>query len=291
MTRDREVNLGNLNDVTVDDHGDTGRRSSPAGADNNGKGEGKGKPPKAPKKPAPKAHSSGGGGGGWMIACLVLVVLIAVMGVWFQKQMTVLQAQMDERISESSQKLGNLQSRLSATDESLNQSSGQLQDTVRAQGKKLEENNTEIRKLWDLSNKRNRADIAEQSKKLNALSSTINEVKKAQAGVDGKLQGIGKDTAALKKQVDSAVAAVNKSSEQWQTRISQMQTQLDVLVENINQLESQQQNLKNALAKVEKGQAGLAALKDRVDETEAAIAAFDAYRLQVNSRLDKLEGR
>jgi len=62
-------------------------------------------------------------------------------------------------------------------------------------------------------------------------------------------------------------------------------------VENINQLESQQQNLKNALAKVEKGQAGLAALKDRVDETEAAIAAFDAYRLQVNSRLDKLEGR
>ncbi len=91
--------------------------------------------------------------------------------------------------------------------------------------------------------------------------------------------------------MDSAVAAVNKSSEQWQTRISQMQTQLDVLVENINQLESQQQNLKNALSKVEKGQAGLAALKDRVDETEAAIAAFDAYRLQVNSRLDKLEGR
>ena len=25
--------------------------------------------------------------------------------------------------------------------------------------------------------------------------------------------------------------------------------------------------------------------------TEAAIAAFDSYRLQVNSRLDKLEGR
>ncbi len=291
MTRDREVNLGNLNDVTVDDHGDAGRRSSPAGADHNGKGEGKGKPPKAPKKPAPKAHSNGGGGGGWMIACLVLVVLIAVMGVWFQKQMTVLQSQMDERISESSQKLGNLQSRLSATDESLNQSSGQLQDTVRAHGKRLEENNTEIRKLWDLSNKRNRADIAEQSKKLTALSATLNEVKKAQAGVDGKLQGISKDTAALKKQVDSAVAAVNKSSEQWQTRISQMQTQVDVLAENINQLESQQQNLKSGLAKVEKNQAGLAALKDRLDETEAAIAAFDSYRLQVNSRLDKLEGR
>ena len=288
MTRDREVNLGNLNDVTEDDHGDAGRRPSPAGS-NKPAEKGAGKPPKAPKKPVPP--SSGGGGGGWMIACLVLVVLIAVMGVWFQKQMTVLQSQMDERISESSQKLGNLQSRLSATDESLNQSSGQLQDTVRAHGKRLEENNTEIRKLWDLSNKRNRADIAEQSKKLTALSATLNEVKKAQAGVDGKLQGISKDTAALKKQVDSAVAAVNKSSEQWQTRISQMQTQVDVLAENINQLESQQQNLKSGLAKVEKNQAGLAALKDRLDETEAAIAAFDSYRLQVNSRLDKLEGR
>jgi len=287
MTRDREVNLGNLNDVTVDDHGDAGRRPSPAGS-NKPSSKGAGKPPKAPKTPPPASH---GGGGGWMIACLVLVVLIAVMGVWFHKQMTVLQTQMDERISESSQELGNLQSRLSATDESLNQSSGQLQDTVRAHGKKLEENNTEIRKLWDLSNKRNRADIAEQSKKLTALSATLNEVKKAQAGVDGKLQGISKDTAALKKQVDSAVAAVNKSSEQWQTRISQMQTQVDVLAENINQLESQQQSLKNGLAKVEKGQAGLAALKDRLDETEAAIAAFDSYRLQVNSRLDKLEGR
>ena len=286
MTRDREVNLGNLNDVTVDDHGDAGRRPSSAG-NNKPSGKGAGKPPKAPKAP-PASH---GGGGGWMIACLVLVVLIAVMGVWFQKQMTVLQAQMDERISESSQELGNLQSRLSATDESLNQSSDKLLDTVRVHGKKLEENNTEIRKLWDLSNKRNRADIAEQSKKLTALSATLNEVKKAQAGVDGKLQGINKDTAALKKQVDSAVTAANKSSEQWQTRISQMQTQVDVLAENINQLESQQQSLKNGLAKVEKGQAGLAALKDRLDETEAAIAAFDSYRLQVNSRLDKLEGR
>lgn len=287
MTRDREVNLGNLNDVTVDDHGDAGRRPSSAGS-NKPSGKGAGKPPKSPKTPAPASH---GGGGGWMIACLVLVVLIAVMGVWFQKQMTVLQTQMDERISESSQELGNLQSRLSATDESLNQSSDKLLDTVRTQGKKLEENNTEIRKLWDLSNKRNRADIDEQSKKLTALSATLNEVKKAQAGVDGKLQGINKDTAALKKQVDSAVSAVNKSSEQWQTRISQMQTQVDVLAENINQLESQQQSLKNGLAKVEKGQAGLAALKDRLDETEAAIAAFDSYRLQVNSRLDKLEGR
>lgn len=287
MTRDREVNLGNLNDVTVDDHGDVGRRPPSAGS-KKPSGKGPGKPSKAAKAPAPASH---GGGGGWMIACLVLVVLIAVMGVWFHKQMAVLQAQMDERISESSQKLGNLQSRLSATDESLNQSSGQLQDTVRAQGKKLEENNTEIRKLWDLSNKRNRADIDEQGKKLTALSATLNEVKKAQAGVDGKLQGINKDTAALKKQVDSAVTAVNKSSEQWQTRLSQMQTQVDVLAENINQLESQQQSLKSGLAKVEKAQAGLAGLKDRLDETEAAIAAFDSYRLQVNSRLDKLEGR
>ena len=91
--------------------------------------------------------------------------------------------------------------------------------------------------------------------------------------------------------MESAVTAVNKSSEQWRTQISQMQTQVDVLVENINQLESQQQSLKNRLAKIEKGQADLSALADRVDDTEAAVAAFDAYRLQVNNRLDKLEGR
>ncbi|MCG8394708.1 MAG: hypothetical protein MI745_16660 [Pseudomonadales bacterium] len=282
MTRDREVNLGDLDEVAVDDHGGPARR--PAAA--------KGKPPRKPKDPAGKPPAGGAsGGGGWMAACLVLVVLIAVLGVWFHKQVNGLQAQLDNRLSESTEKLGNLQSRLSATDETLNQSSGRLQDTVQSHGKRLEENSDEIRKLWDLSNKRNRANIAELDKKLSALSGSVSQVKKAQAGVDDKLKGIDKDTAALKKQVESAVTAVNKSSEQWRTQISQMQTQVDVLVENISQLESQQQSLKNRLAKIEKGQADLSALADRVDDTEAAVAAFDAYRLQVNNRLDKLEGR
>ena len=238
MTRDREVNLGDLDDISVDEPlrpgqtrpaaasaGGAGKGATPGG----GKGAGKG------KSSAPKPASTGGGG--WIAACLILVVLIAVLAVWFHRQVGVLQAQLDNRLTESSQQLGNLQSRLSATDESLNQSSGKLQDLVRAHSKALEDNRTEIRKLWDLSNKRNKADIAEQGKKLSALGSSVESVKKAQAGVDGKIKGLNQEAATLKKQVESAVSAVNKSSQQWQTQISQMQTQLDVLVENIGQLE------------------------------------------------------
>ena len=125
MTRDREVNLGDLNEVTVDEPRANTSRAASGG---NGK-----KAPPGGGKPAPKPQklaSSGGGNGGWMAACLVLVVLIAVLGVWFNKQVTGLQAQLDNRLTESSEKMGNLQSRLSATDESLNQSSGKLLDTV-----------------------------------------------------------------------------------------------------------------------------------------------------------------
>ena len=119
----------------------------------------------------------------------------------------------------------------------------------------------------------------------------MTEVKKAQAGVDGKITDINKEAASLKKQVESAVSAVNKSSQPWRTQISQMQTQLDVLVENLNQVEKQQKNLDAEMNKISKTQAALSSLEGRVDDAEAAVAAFDAYRLQVNNRLDQLESR
>ena len=284
MTRDREVNLGDLNEVAVDEP----RANTPRAASG---GNGKKTPPGGGKSKPQKPASSGGGNGGWMMACLVLVVLIAVLGVWFSKQVAGLQAQLDNRLTESSEKMGNLQSRLSATDESLNQSSGKLLDTVQSHGKKLDANQDEIRKLWDLSNKRNKAAIVEQKKALNALSASVSDVKKGQAGVDGKLKSISTDAAALKKQVESAVAAVNKSSDQWQSQIGQMQTRVEVLVDSIKQLERQQTSLKSGLDKVEKAQGKISTLDGRVDDVEAAVAAFDAYRLQVNSRLDSLEGR
>jgi|AZIH01.1.fsa_nt_gi chromosome segregation ATPase len=287
MTRDREVNLGDLDGVTVDTPGTTPSLSaSPGGRDK--------KTPPGRKKTAPKPQKptpSGGGNGGWMAACLVLMVLIAVLGVWFSKQVAGLQAQLDSRLTESSEKMGNLQSRLSATDETLNQSSGKLLETVQSYGKKLAANENEIRKLWDVSNTLNKTTIAKQQKALNALSLSVKEVKKGQAGVDGKLKSISVDAAALKKQMESAVAAVNKSSDQWQSQIGQMQTRMEVLVDSIKQLEREQINLKNGLAKVEKDQGKISALDASVDDLEAAIAAFDAYRLQVNSRLDSLEGR
>ncbi|BAP13518.1 MAG: hypothetical protein AOY29_13665 [Alcanivorax borkumensis] len=287
MTRDREVNLGDLDGVTVDAPGTTPSLSaSPGGRDK--------KTPPGRKKTAPKPQKptpSGGGNGGWMAACLVLMVLIAVLGVWFSKQVAGLQAQLDSRLTESSEKMGNLQSRLSATDETLNQSSGKLLETVQSYGKKLAANENEIRKLWDVSNTLNKTTIAKQQKALNALSLSVKEVKKGQAGVDGKLKSISVDAAALKKQMESAVAAVNKSSDQWQSQIGQMQTRMEVLVDSIKQLEREQINLKNGLAKVEKAQGKISALDASVDDLEAAIAAFDAYRLQVNSRLDSLEGR
>ena len=43
--------------------------------------------------------------------------------------------------------------------------------------------------------------------------------------------------------------------------------------------------------KISKTQAALSSLEGRVDDAEAAVAAFDAYRLQVNNRLDQLESR
>ena len=134
MTRDREVNLGDLDDVSVDDHRKPAPKAAQAAPRKPAPGKPGGKPPGKPEGPRGPRPASGGGNGGWMAACLVLVVLIAVLGVWFHKQVGTLQAQLDNRLSESTQKLGNLESQLSATDESLNQSSGKLQDIVAGHG-------------------------------------------------------------------------------------------------------------------------------------------------------------
>lgn len=292
MTRDRDVNLGDLSNVTVDD---TPRRPGAASQPRPAPGATTQKTASAPRAakrqpahPKPKASFSGGG---WMGASLALLVLLAVMGGWFHSQMSGLQAKLDASLNSSSQQLGNLQSQLSATDESLNQSSGALRDTVAQHSKQLAENASEIRKLWDLSNKRNRAAIDAQAKKLTALTAKVSKVEAAQAAVDGKIKTINDTAAALKKQLESAVEAINTSSQQWQSQISQMRTQLEVMVENIHQLERAQAELKAAVAQMAEAKKERQAMAAQLSDIEAAIAAFDAYRLQVNGRLDQLERR
>ncbi|MBU57282.1 MAG: hypothetical protein CL543_00200 [Alcanivorax sp.] len=300
MTRERDVKLGDIDDVPVDEPrrrpaGEQPRPPKSGGGGNgggNGNNKGGGRRP-APRQPEPR---SGSGGGGWVFLTLVLAVVLAVACTYFYREISRLQGQMETRMGMSSEQLENLQARLSATDESLDQSAGKLRDTLSQHGKAIDTNGDEIRKLWDVSNKRNKEWIQENQKTLDsvekALKSNQNalaELKKTVGGYDQSIKQVRGQIDELQSKVASAIEAVNDSSDQWRTQINQVETQVDVVVDTVKQLEQQNQTQKQAIASLRSNQSGAAQLDQRLSEIEDAIRAFDQYRLQVNNRLDSLE--
>ncbi|HCI09716.1 MAG TPA: hypothetical protein DFK55_03010, partial [Alcanivorax sp.] len=98
-------------------------------------------------------------------------------------EITALQGQMETRMGMSSEQLENLQARLSATDESLDQSAGKLRETLDNQNKAIDKNEDEIRKLWDVSNKRNKEWIQENQKTVQSLRDSLKSNDSALAGL------------------------------------------------------------------------------------------------------------
>lgn len=303
MTQERDVKLGDIDDVNVDEP-----RRRPAGEDRpargggggngggrGGNGGGRGERP-APRRASPPRRDEGGGSGGWIILTLVLAVVLAVACTYFYREISRLQGQMESRMGLSSEQLENLQARLSATDESLDQSSGKLRGTLSEHSKAIDTNGAEIRKLWDVSNKRNKDWIEENQKNLASVQKSLKDnesataaLKKTVDGYDQNIKQTRDQIADLQKKVDSAVKAVNDASGQWRTQVSQLETQVDVVVDTVKQLEQQNQTQKQALAKLQSNQSGADQLNQRLSNIEDAIKAFDQYRLQVNNRLDRIE--
>ena len=140
MNEDRELKLGNIHDIDVDD--DAAEQS--AAADPASRPE-----EAAARAKVPRPAAATDGSSVWMAATAFLLVLVLVLGAWFHRQLSGLQAVVDNRLSESTEQLGSLASQLSATDEEVTQTSDQVRQT-------LATHDSEIRKLWDVSNKRNR---------------------------------------------------------------------------------------------------------------------------------------
>ena len=258
MSEDRSPRLGDIDDLAVEERAAAVRKGSSE------------KPSAKQRKTAPvtgQARPSH-----WMWAAVLLGVLIVVLSTWFYKQITVLQAQVDNKLSDSTQQLGNLASQLSATDESLNQSAEQISETLKL-------HDSEIRKLWGVSNDRNKQWIRENQESIKKLNSV-------QDGVD-------KNVASLREEIKR----LDTSLKQYVIARNQMQTQIDLLNEEVKQAQSRlaaQKKAVDTLAAIQPQLSALAKLQTgegldiRLSEIEAAIEAFDAYRRQVNVRLDKL---
>ena len=111
--------------------------------------------------------------------------------------------------------------------------------------------NKEIRKLWDLSNKKNRNNIANLLGQVNELENYIEDVKK-----------LGSTIAAKQRAMDLELAKLERAQENFQGKL-------------------------NLIKSLDDG----SDIEKRISSQEEAIQAFDAYRKQINRTVMDLQSR
>lgn len=217
-----------------------------------GKGGGSAKRPTAAKP----ASQSGGSGLLARLFITVSLVVAAVACAWaWQLQQQLAQA--SEQMEQYAGRIGDLEARLSDTDEGMNQN-------ATLQAAKIRELDTEVRKLWDNVWKKTKdrlakleASSASQGKKIAAATTSV-------AAVNGKVKGASADIAKLK--------SVAGDLERLMASARSNQAEVERVADTLNRISLD-------MSKLDK----------RVKGNEEWIGSINAFRKQVNANLTELQ--
>lgn len=190
---------------------------------------------------------------------LILMLVVAGLGVggWFvfNQQSLLTEARGAQQSAED--RLAVLEDRLRATDEVMS-------DTGEDTKEKLGYWESEIRKVWDIANKRNRGWIEENQALLATHKSSLAEIASGLAVLKTDLSSQGDNVADVEKRLET----------------------LDELAAKVEGITAGQDKLAKNIASIDTSK-----LTERVLRNEQAVAAIDAYRVQLNRRLTDLQGR
>ena len=225
------------------------------------------KPVSAAPKPEPQKS---GNGLSWFL--LILVLGIGGAGGW---QFWQLQQKLEEtrfQLDSTEENLTQVTGEVSATGENLTKRDTSLRS-------ELKEVNSEIRKLWDVSNKRNRkwietnkanitkaTRLAESANKsADAVSKNVAALTKEVDDTEQILKAIGTEQVAVQSEMTLTLQSISEQISASQTQIDQLKQQLDQQVKRNAQLEAQ--------------------LKDQAD----AVKSMDQFRQQMNRKMTQVE--
>ena len=206
---------------------------------------------------------SGGSSGKLIGINLILAVLVAglVIAGWFIANQHQLLTAEKNALDAAENRIALLEDRLRMTDESLMDSEEDTQEKIGFW-------EDEIRKLWAVSNERNRKWIKDNEAALTKLTKTL-----------GAIESSNRDL--------STVVGRHEAAFQQQQAIIDQLTSMEI---SIQQLANTQRDIVDKVNTASQSVASLnASLAGRVSENEQAVAAIDAYRVQVNTRLANIE--
>lgn len=213
---------------------------------------------------AGRRRPAGGGPpstGRLILVNLVLAVLVAGLGVagWFivNQHQQILAEQ--DKSAEANRRLRALEERLRMTDQVISETDAETDEQINFW-------ESEIRKLWAVSNERNKGWIQDNQKLLQSQRAVIDELQSAD------------------KSLRSAVDRHDQAFGQQQELVDQLA--------NIElQLRQILRGQRDLVDRVNSNSQTLAGLSSRVTENEQAVAANDTHRRQINQRLGQMEDR
>jgi chromosome segregation ATPase len=240
----------------------------------------------------PAGRKAGGPAPQGMGTGLKLLIFLAALGVlgggWlvWQKVQT-LDAALDasaEALKSSQDELGSLQNKVQSQDKSLSKTGDQIGTAVA----KLD---LEVRKLWDLSNKRNRPDIEKLQKDVAAMTRQLEAAVKSNADLTAKLGQLQADNKALTASLDK-LRADGSEIGKVQSALAGLKADQRELAANQLSLTAGQEKLQSAvtaLKTVPKAGAADADIGKRVAQVESDIRAINTHRQQINARISQLD--
>jgi chromosome segregation ATPase len=281
------------------------------------------KPEKAPATPAKAAPGNGGkrgdggnGGSGGRKSSgpLLLFALLIVAGAgalgWYQQNDLI--AQMESQVEEadywarqSKLALARFEGELTDTGEDLQEAGQSIEQRLDAQTRRLDNADSEIRKLWGVANDRNKARLNEHDERLKALDQSIRE---AGSGRQALSAGLNELERALESGLDGLESSVGQKLAAQQERLASQQSTLDKLQTSLASVDDQIENrlkrfqreqnltidgLEGRISSLEKTTEALSggeirAIRAELTTLKQTVSSIDASRAQLTSRLVRL---
>ncbi|MHA7881009.1 MAG: zinc ribbon domain-containing protein [Saccharospirillum sp.] len=252
---------------------------------------------KPPGKPRPAGGRSTGGGGGSasllsIVLFLVLLVALIAMALMVYSQNQLL-ASYEERLELADERIVTLEQAMSETDESVAMNENAINAQFRSIREETELHMSEIRKLWDVSNVRNRDWIEGNQEAIGQLQSGQQETSERISSVSANLDQ-------QRQRLESLSGTLSDTEESLQQRLASVQASIDALngqqsgmdpaamEERLLNLTLTQENLLLDLGDISATQL---VLRDTLDNISETIESIDASRLDTNRRMVALSER
>jgi len=196
----------------------------------------------------------------------VIVILAFVMGIGGFTLYEV-QQKLDQTtvlLTKSKDQISELERRLSATDQGFAKSGNLVE-------RRLESNELEIRKLWDVANKRNKNRIKNNETALSGVQTEVEKLGGTIGGINSSVEKVTKGFKQLDENMNQLVLSLVDENEELSTQVSMVRGQIQDQSVDISGTDR-----------------NIALLTNRVKTTEEAIEAIDQHRKQLNSSLSEL---